>query len=710
MLRSFFRKRQCVPLVIPVEDEEKLQNIRNISPEELRPRFLLQLGALRQSLYAQLQPKNFRGTTATGASFADIIQKFVSAINNGGVPQVGSVWDEAVKSQGKKALVAGREAFEVALRSIRESLPLDKAELDARYSAACAIGTAEFDRISTTQSQITRGYRSKLVEELLSHRDKVAEVNETRSTESCTSLLNTLFRGMLNPELGTTMGAERAAVEGTGSVAATESSAKQMQDVWTKLEVLREKYLAESKGPSKLRVLNSVVASKMKDICNIMYDQAINSCSQLHDNLVTEKEKTSSLQCHVQELSAKHLQTQEALLESEGLLGQLRAEMSSTEIEAERKDHEMNQNVRRNEQLSNTVSELEDKLTQQALSLNKIQTERAEAQAKHHSSVNILQDKLEQALAVHQEHVQRATAIEVARKESAAASSAKEESLLQEHEALEALVEQSREDHSNTQSALDLYRARCRELQALVQTGLSEVRSSNTTNLQQMESFVASQQVCMNSAGEEIMGALTEQQDRFAQRKAVELRESRLLRGELVAAQESSERLREDAALQHGEHEARISKQVEELNLLQCAARAHTEQFEQLEASHERLQDSHTISVAAKDSALQRLAEVTEQKESVSATFKATRRAHEQQLLSVHDDLAILLDHNTKQSSKITKLKTKLHKANRHVSNTEAAMATAAVSHNQIIEREHAVLLDYQRQRQRMKSCVRGKV
>ena len=618
MLRSFFRKRQCVPLVIPVEDEERLQNIRNIPRDELRSQFLLQLGALRQSLFAQLQPKNFRGTTATGVSFAEIIQKFVSAINSGGVPQIGSVWDEAVKSQGKKALAGGRDTFEVALQSIKQSLPLDKTELDARYSAACAVGTDEFDRISTTRSQITRGYRSELVAELLSHRDKMTEMNETRSTAACTALLNTLFRGMPSPELGIAMESNEETAEDIGSVAVTESSAKQMQVVWTQLEVLREKYLAESKGPSKLRVLNSVVASRMQDICTIMYDQAINSYSQLHENLVTEQDKTSSLQCHVQELSAKHLQSQKALLESEGLLGQLRAEMSSTEIEAERKKHEINQNLRQNEQLSNTVGELETKLSQQSLSLSQLKAERVEVQTKHESSVQILQDQLEQALAVHQEYVQRATATEVAHKESAAVSSAKEDSLIQQHEALEALVQQTREDHSSTKDALHLYRTRCQELQALVHTGLSELRSSSAVNSQEMESFVASQQVCMDSAGKEIMAALTEQQERFAQQKTAESRESSLLRGELIAARESVERLGEDAALQHGQHESTISKQMEQLNLLQSAARAHTERFEQLEASHKRLQDSHTASVAAKGSALQRLTYEMEQKQLVA--------------------------------------------------------------------------------------------
>ena len=70
----------------------------------------------------------------------------------------------------------------------------------------------------------------------------------------------------------------------------------------------------------------------------------------------------------------------------------------------------------------------------------------------------------------------------------------------------------------------------------------------------------------------------------------MESRESRLLRGELIAAQESIERLGEDAALRHGEHEATITKQVEKLNSLQYAARAHTEQ---LESSKQLL---HTVS------------------------------------------------------------------------------------------------------------------
>ena len=604
-----------MPLVIPVEDEEKLQNIRNIPWDELRPKFLLQLEALRDSLYAQLKPKNFRGTIATGASFAEIIQKFVSSINSGGVPQVGSVWDEAVKSQGKKALAAARDVFGTTLRSLKQSLPLDETDLEARFSAACAMATDEFDRISSTRSQITRRYRSELVTESLSHRDAVIEMNEVRSTAACTALLNTLFRGMQNPEAATVtvMGEPKANEEAMSTAIAVGSNAKQMQDVWGQFEALRVKYLGESKGPSKLRVLDAVAASRMKDICTTMYQQMIDSSSQLHEDLVAEKEKTSSLKHDVQELSAKHLRSQEALIESEGLLGQLRADVSSTEIEAQRKKHEMDQKVRQNEELSNTLCELESKLSQQSLSLSRLQEEHAKTQAESESSVKLLQEKLEQALAVNQEHVQHATATEVAHKEAAAASSAKEISLMQQHEALEILVQQTQEDRTSAQNASDVYRMRCRELQALVHAGLSKVRSSNVANSQQMESLVASQQACMESAEKEIVAALTEQQERFAQQRATESLESTLLHRELLVAQESIERLGEDAAMQHGRDEEVISEQVEQLSLLHSAARAHTERFEQLEASHRQLQDSHSVSVAAKNAALQRLTETTKQ-------------------------------------------------------------------------------------------------
>lgn len=609
-----------MPLVIPVEDEEKLQNIGNIPQDELRPKFLLQLGALRDSLYAQLQPKNFRGTTATGASFAEIIRKFVSAINSGSVPQVGSVWDEAVKSQGKKGLTAGRDVLEVALRSIKEALPLEETELEERFSAACEKTTDEFDRISTTRSQITRRYRSELVAESLSRRDKMVEMNKLRSTEACTALLNTLLRSIQTLESGMMMeAATKETAEKAGPAAPPKSSAKHMQDVWRQFQDVRVKYLAEAKGPSKLQVLDSLAASRMKDICSTMYDQAIHSCSQLHEDFVTEQERTSSLKCHVQELSAKHLQSQEALLESEGLLGQLRAEVSSTEIEAQRKNHEMNQKVRLNEELSNSVSDLEAKLTQQSLSLTRSQEEHAKMQTKNKSSVKTLQEKLEQALAVNEEHAHRVTATETAYKESAAASSAKEVSLMQQHEALKALVQQTREDRASTQSALKRDRMRCRELQNLVHTGLSELRSSNADNSQKVGGFVASQQACMKSAKTEIVEALTAQQERFARQRATQSRESTLLRGELCSAQKSVECLGEDAAVQHGRHEAAVSEQMAQLESLHSAARAHTERFEKLKASHKQLQDSHASSVAAKDAALQHLTASTHQNGSLSA-------------------------------------------------------------------------------------------
>lgn len=61
LIKAFFKNRDCVTLVRPVIDEEKLRQLDTISYEEMRPEFSERAIELRKHILSSAKVKNFEG-------------------------------------------------------------------------------------------------------------------------------------------------------------------------------------------------------------------------------------------------------------------------------------------------------------------------------------------------------------------------------------------------------------------------------------------------------------------------------------------------------------------------------------------------------------------------------------------------------------------------------------------------------------------------
>lgn len=89
-LLNFFKDRDCMTMVRPVQDERQIQSLNNLPDNQLRPEFLQQLNGLREQVLSKVTPKQLKGVNLNIRMYFAMVEKYVDAINEGSVPNISS--------------------------------------------------------------------------------------------------------------------------------------------------------------------------------------------------------------------------------------------------------------------------------------------------------------------------------------------------------------------------------------------------------------------------------------------------------------------------------------------------------------------------------------------------------------------------------------------------------------------------------------------
>ena len=90
LLKDFFQDRDCCTLIRPVANEADLQNLEELEINSLRPEFVSQMEEFRKKVLSEVKPKTLNGKELNGEMLAALIENYISAINNGAVPNIES--------------------------------------------------------------------------------------------------------------------------------------------------------------------------------------------------------------------------------------------------------------------------------------------------------------------------------------------------------------------------------------------------------------------------------------------------------------------------------------------------------------------------------------------------------------------------------------------------------------------------------------------
>lgn len=108
-LINFFKNRDCITLVRPVNDESELRNIQHLRDDQIRPDFLASLNAIRNKIYKNCTQKIINGVGMNTNMLVVYLRQFVEAFNSGRMPVIQTAWKSLMESEC-------RNHFERAIR------------------------------------------------------------------------------------------------------------------------------------------------------------------------------------------------------------------------------------------------------------------------------------------------------------------------------------------------------------------------------------------------------------------------------------------------------------------------------------------------------------------------------------------------------------------------------------------------------------------
>ena len=256
MMTAFFTERKCFPLVRPLLDESKLQEIDKVGFANLRGEFKEGVDALKAHLYeSHLRPKEIHGRPLNGASFVGLVEQYIAAIEGGSVPTISTAWEEVMVRECGDARDAGLAAYDAAMASddaVRSAEKLHRA-----HAAALKAATSTFK--ARAGGDQAAGYQEEMEDEILVRFGALAEANEARSKAFCEAKLAELHGSIVAPKM-----------DGNGDQALLYSDVASLKfDVAT----VASKYGAQASGPARDGVLAAYALGDAMDATTWLFER-----------------------------------------------------------------------------------------------------------------------------------------------------------------------------------------------------------------------------------------------------------------------------------------------------------------------------------------------------------------------------------------------------------------------------------------------------
>jgi hypothetical protein len=102
LLKHFFRERDCVTMVRPVELEQDLQRLDSLPDKFLREEFLQQINMVRSKVLKKTKQKTVNGKPVTSETFLHLANGYAAAVNRGKVPTIESAWNYVCKEKANE--------------------------------------------------------------------------------------------------------------------------------------------------------------------------------------------------------------------------------------------------------------------------------------------------------------------------------------------------------------------------------------------------------------------------------------------------------------------------------------------------------------------------------------------------------------------------------------------------------------------------------
>jgi hypothetical protein len=137
LIKAYFKDRDCYTMVRPLTNENKLQNLEDLPPEQLRPEFLEQIIELRKKVLNRVKVKTLNGKPLNGEMYLNLVKGLIGALNSGNVPNIENTWLSMCKVESYKAFEEAEQIYENYLKENLDNTddPLEDIHKEAKEQA-----------------------------------------------------------------------------------------------------------------------------------------------------------------------------------------------------------------------------------------------------------------------------------------------------------------------------------------------------------------------------------------------------------------------------------------------------------------------------------------------------------------------------------------------------------------------------------------------
>lgn len=252
-IRALFPDRECFTLVRPLNNENDLQRLDQISLDKLRPEFKTGLDALTKFVFERTRPKQLGATVMTGPILVGITDAYLNALNNGAVPTISSSWQSVEEAECRRAYDS---ATEIYMSAFDRTKPPEEVSLRESHDEAKQKSLAAFNA-----SAVGAGPTRQKYENLLQNffRKAFEDYKRTAFMEAdlqCSNAIQSMEKKLR---------------------AACHASDAKIDNVLKVLDNLLSEYEASSHGPGKWRKLSIFLQQSLEgpilDLAKKLIDQ-----------------------------------------------------------------------------------------------------------------------------------------------------------------------------------------------------------------------------------------------------------------------------------------------------------------------------------------------------------------------------------------------------------------------------------------------------
>ena len=165
LIKAYFKDRDCYTMVRPLTNENKLQNLEDLPPEQLRPEFLEQIIGLRKKVLGRVKVKTLNGKPLNGEMYLNLVKGLIGALNSGNVPNIENTWLSMCKVESYKAYEEAEQIYENYLKEnlentndILEDIHKEAKEQALEHFKSKALGEVAGEYLKQLKSKIKEKY------------------------------------------------------------------------------------------------------------------------------------------------------------------------------------------------------------------------------------------------------------------------------------------------------------------------------------------------------------------------------------------------------------------------------------------------------------------------------------------------------------------------------------------------------------------------